>query len=152
MKLLIYVSVMNEDWVRLGAAIDDSAPRECVELFRRIDSLRERLSRPIQRPAVLLLVAATGAELEALVDLAPLLYDLKTILILPDHEANAAREGHRLAPRYCTHIDSDFEELRAVIRHIFGSPHHGSAEEPLAGGHGGAHASGIDRPARENVA
>ncbi|ADK83857.1 hypothetical protein Deba_0484 [Desulfarculus baarsii DSM 2075] len=157
MKLLVYVSVMNEDWVRLGAAIDDSAPRECVELFRRIDGLRERLSQPIQRPAVLVLVAATEAELKALVDLAPLLYDLKTILILPDHEAMAAREGHRLAPRYCTYIDSNFDELRSVIRHIFGLSHHDVAEDtaseaPVAQGRREAHKPRIEGSARENVA
>lgn len=120
MQLLVYVSVLNEDWVRLGSAIEESAPRECIEIFRRIGGLRERLSRPIQRPAVLILMAANAAELTALAELAPLLYDLKTILILPDHDLATAQTGHRLAPRYSTYIDSDFNELRSVVRHIFG--------------------------------
>lgn len=131
MQLLVYVSVLNEDWVRLGTAIEDVASREHIEIFRRIESLRDRLSRPIERPAVMVMLAASQAELAALVSLGPLLYDLKTILVLPDRGLATAKEALRLSPRYHTYMDSDFSDLHAVLRHMFGLP--ALAESPNQG-------------------
>ena len=121
MQLLLYVSIFNEDWVRLGSVVEQAAPRDMVEIYRNISALRDRLSRPLKRPAVLLLLAANTDELAALTELASLLYDLKTVLVLPDRTISTVKQGHKLSPSFYTYLDSDFSDLRAVLQHIYES-------------------------------
>lgn len=127
MQLLLYASVFNEDWVRLGSVVEQSAPREKIEIYRKISALHDRLSRPLRRPAVLVLLAANKNELVALSELATLSYDLKTVLILPDRTIDTVKQGHCLSPSFYTYLDSDFSDLRAVLQHVYesgvGKPH-----------------------------
>lgn len=119
MQLLLYASIFNEDWVRLGSIIEQSVPRDKVEIFRKVSSLKDRLSRPLKRPAVLVMLAANSNELLALGELANLSFDLKTVLILPDRTIATVKQGHKLSPSFYTYMDSDFSDLRAVLQHIY---------------------------------
>ncbi len=131
MQLLLYASVFNEDWVRLGSVVEQAAPRDKIEIYRKISSLRDRLSRPLKRPAILVMLAANTSELAALSELASLLYDLKTVLVLPDRTISTVKHGHKLSPSFYTYLDSDFSDLKAVLQHIYES---GVGKQRIAAG------------------
>lgn len=102
---------------RLKVAIGDLLPEIRVEIHRSVDSLSRWLCSPSRysSPRIVLLLAAHKQDLLDFIAMEGPLSDMSIILILPDLERETVTEGLKLRPRFFTDIDSDFEEVAAVL-------------------------------------
>jgi len=55
-------------------------------------------------------------------DLDQMLERLRVILILPDADPQTIARGHNLRPRYLSNIQSDFQDVAAVLRKMLAFP------------------------------
>jgi hypothetical protein len=67
-------------------------------------------------------MAPTPKELMELVNIGWMLNDIRTIVLLPDHEDSTITMGHLLRPSFLTFCDADIEEVRAVLNNIVKTP------------------------------
>ena len=87
-----------------------------MEVFRNIESLAQRIRRPLpNRFNIVILLAASREDLADILSIRYLFHDVSIILVLPDQEAETIAKGHTLRPRFLTYTDSDFEEVAAVL-------------------------------------
>lgn len=86
-----------------------------VQTVRTIKALTERLRQSMNNREVVVLIAATGEELESFLALGHLLHNLKLVLVLPDSGQGTVARGHALRPRLLCHLDDDANEIQAVL-------------------------------------
>ena len=115
MNILVYAKTKEGAGLRLQRLIETLVPREEIEIYKTIDSLSYRLRQPIFDLDIAVLLATTKEELEDILSLRDLLSDVRSVLVLPDREADTNAQGHTLSPRFITYADSDFVELAAVL-------------------------------------
>lgn len=119
MKLLLYAPRINQTSRRVHQAAASVVSPERTEIYPSLEALVWGLHRPLNRPAVAVLVASDQEELARLVGLAPLLDDIRTILVLPDNQSSTLETAHKLRPRFCLYQDSDMAHLAAVLDKLF---------------------------------
>jgi hypothetical protein len=110
-RMIMYAK--EEAGNELQASIVRQFPR--VEISRTIKTLSERLRQTINSKDVVVLIAATGVELDNFLMLRDLLNDFKLILILPDRGPETIVKGHVLRPRLLCCLDDDVNEIMAVL-------------------------------------
>ena len=116
MNVLFYLSESAKGAVRyLEKALKDPVPGGDLRICRRLEDLSQELKRPWGRHRMAVLVAATHQELETFLALQALLDDVRIILILPDRDRETVSKGHKLYPRFLSYIDSDFNDVTAVL-------------------------------------
>ena len=118
MRLLLYARSDQKASQWLHGRIEAMVSREAREDCRDLDSLRRRLCRPRDGLSIAILVAATGEELLGILAMRDLLDDLRIILVLPDRSKETIAAGHQMAPRFLSYVDSDFEEVEAVLERM----------------------------------
>jgi hypothetical protein len=97
-------------------------PANNILVFNNIAALKDGLRKPSKRPALALFMVPTPKELMELVNIGWMLNDIRTIVLLPDHEDSTITMGHLLTPSFLTFCDADIEEVRAVLNNIVKSP------------------------------
>lgn len=115
MNILVYAKTKEGAGLRLQRLIETLVPREEIEIYKTIDSLSYRLRQPIFDLDIAVLLATTKEELEDILSLRDLLSDVRSVLVLPDREADTNAQGHILRPRFITYADGNFIELAAVL-------------------------------------
>jgi hypothetical protein len=115
LKTLLYLPHADTVGERLLCTIEGLAINEKIEIYRRIDSLSQRLREPIYDIDVSILMIPNTKQLSEILLLKEQLRDIKTILILPDRQRNTISSGHKLYPRYISFIDGDFKDIEAVL-------------------------------------
>jgi hypothetical protein len=114
------------DLVFYSAALDSHSERFLRELQSVISggqiivchSLEEfsgSLSRPIYDLLAVVLLITDRRDLGAILALSNLLWDMRIIVILPDHTNETIARGHKLRPRFLTFMDTDSREVSAVL-------------------------------------
>jgi hypothetical protein len=116
MKVLYYGTMNHNDGKRLQTAIESIVPIENTEIYRKIEELDRRLRLPTCDITISVFFTKSKAELFDLVLLKESLLKLRIILILPDEDKETINMGHTLFPRFITYIDSDFKDVKAVLR------------------------------------
>lgn len=115
MALLIYSSKTEEAGGRLLSAIGLLIPENKIEVCQTIDELSQRLRQPLFNPTIAILLATTGEELQNILSIKDLLWDIKIILIVPDMKRGTVAKGHTLRPRFVCDCHSDFVDVAAVL-------------------------------------
>ena len=118
MGLLMYAPPASLAGERLSKTIctqNDPDPWEC---FGTIETLAERLRRPLGKTMTAVLCPQDQMELEELITMRHLLRDMRIILILPDSKAGTVSNGHALRPRFVSYADSNFKDVAAVMAKI----------------------------------
>jgi hypothetical protein len=100
----------------LEAALAPVIPPHAAEIVSSPEDLARRLRSPNKSLRVAVILAACPKKLEGLQSLGPLLENLRLILILPDAGPQTIAQAHSLRPRYLTNIDSDFQDVAAVLK------------------------------------
>ena len=118
MKLLYYETTNNGAGKRLQQVIESVVPIENTEVYRDIVELGKRLRLPTSDISISVLFTKSKAELFDLILIKNLLLNLRILLVLPDGEHETITMGHTLFPRFLTYADSDFKDVRAVLRKI----------------------------------
>ncbi|MEW6429306.1 MAG: hypothetical protein AB1568_14865 [Thermodesulfobacteriota bacterium] len=90
-------------------------PAVGLEVFASYEPLRRRLSRMRGEGAIVILAVENRCQLLRFRELQDLVGDLRLLLILPDHEGETLRLGHRLYPRFIAYRDGDFDDVAAVV-------------------------------------
>jgi hypothetical protein len=96
-------------------AVERAAGASDLEIYSDPISLQQRLRRPGSSNSVAVLVAHTREDLYTAVSLRDFLSELKVILILPDRDKATVALGHSMNPRYLTYVDSDPDDVAAVL-------------------------------------
>jgi hypothetical protein len=65
-------------------------------------------------------LASSREDLEAILSIVELFYDLRIILILPDRKKETISKGLKLYPRYLSYADGDFSDVAAVLEKMLG--------------------------------
>ncbi len=115
MKLLFYENTDKGAVNRIQSVIQGLVPENCIEIYRTISSLSLRLRKPMDETVIAVLLAARQEDLVDILFIGDLLYDINTILVLPDSEDDTVKKGHQLRPRYLSYMDSNFSDVGAVL-------------------------------------
>ncbi len=126
MKLILYSNGTNIAGKQLQQVIESMIPVKMREIYRTTESLSSRFRQPGITDIIAVLFAASKEELSDILLIRKLLSDLRVILILPDRENETIKQGHTLYPRYVSYADTDFKDVAAVLRKMFGLVYSGN--------------------------
>ncbi|MBN2409906.1 MAG: hypothetical protein JXE07_09225 [Candidatus Aminicenantes bacterium] len=115
MQVLFYSSGDDQDEKRLEAAVYEVVPESKIELFKRLDDLRERLRRPVEPDSIAVLSALNREELQQMQLLRRLLVEIYVVLVIPDRKKRTIKLAHLLLPRFLSRANSDFTDLKSVL-------------------------------------
>ena len=93
-----------------------SAIENKTELYHTIRTLSQRLTRPIDGLAIMVLIAGDRKDLLNIIAMQKLFGFIKIIIILPDREDESVKIGYKLQPRFLTYVNGDLSEVHAVLR------------------------------------
>lgn len=117
-KVILYARVMVGAGEKLIQCIQRTTPAQDTEIYDSIDQFSQRLRQPRGELTVAVIVANSKEDLLNLLFIRNLLQDIRIILILPDREKDTIEKGHRLYPRFMSYLDSDLEEVAAVLNNV----------------------------------
>ena len=123
MGMLLYATDSGKASQRLLARIEGLVAKEKLEKYETIDVLTQRLRKPRGDMEIAVLLAADRQDLLEMLCIRDLLDNMRTILILPDKSDDTIAKGHNLRPRYVSFVDSDFEDIAAVLGKMLGNGH-----------------------------
>jgi hypothetical protein len=86
-----------------------------AEVCSAMGSLVSRIMNPSRGHVVAVLIAGSRGEFEEIQLMKWLLYDICTVLILPDRDADTIAAGYELHPRFMGCLDDDADEIVAVL-------------------------------------
>jgi hypothetical protein len=124
MQLLLYSSGDDQDEKKLEAAVHKVIPESKIELFKKLDDLRERLRRPVEPDSIAVLSASNQEELQQMQVLRRLLIEIYVVLVIPDRKKSTIELAHLLLPRFLSHIKSDFTHLKIVLDKMYINSQH----------------------------
>ena len=101
----------------VGNHIRDAVMRTVpeTEVCSAMDSLVSRIMNPSWEPVVAVLIAGSRGEIAEIQQMKCLLHDIRTVLILPDRDAETVAAGYSLHPRFMGCLDDDPDEIAAVL-------------------------------------
>ncbi len=116
MQVIFYASRNDRDKNRLEAAIHDAVPGRAIELFTRLDALRERFRFIIEPDSIVVLLAADREELREMEMLRELLPEIYVILVIPDWRESTVKLAHLFLPRFLSQKEDSFTDLIKVLK------------------------------------
>ena len=93
-----------------------SAIENNTERYHTIKALSQRLTRPIDGLAIMVLIAGDRKDLLNILAIQKLFGLIRIIIILPDREDESVKIGYQLQPRFLTYVNGDLSEVHAVLR------------------------------------
>ena len=116
MKILIFCSKDNDFKVtNLISSIETRLLSDKLEFCTDIPALQIKMTSLGQRPNVVVLIASNLEELNQLVEMKDLFFDVPVIVIIPDDNKFSINLGHKLRPRFLTTTDNDISILSAIL-------------------------------------
>ncbi|MDQ5987608.1 MAG: hypothetical protein CSYNP_03353 [Syntrophus sp. SKADARSKE-3] len=91
---------------------------EDTMICRDIDTLSNILHQTRTAEAIAMLYTSRNSELQNILSLHELLWNMKLILVLPDDNADTVAKGHSLHPRFLSYSDSNFDDIAAVLKRM----------------------------------
>ena len=92
-----------------------SVMENTIEMYHSIKALSQRLTKPVDGLAIMVLIARDRKDLLNIRAIQKLFGLMRIIIILPDCEAESVKIGHRLQPRFLTCVNGDVTEVHKVI-------------------------------------
>ncbi|MGD2084637.1 MAG: hypothetical protein PVH61_00490 [Candidatus Aminicenantes bacterium] len=123
MQVLFYASGNDKDKNRLEAAIHDAVPGRAIELFTRLDALRDRFRFIVEPDSIAVLLAADGEELREMQMFRELLPEIYVILVIPDWQESTVKLAHLLLPRFLNQKADSFTDLIKVLKKMVRDTH-----------------------------
>ncbi len=90
-------------------------PQDQGTFYATISDLKESLTRPGNNQDIIVLLANDREDLWNLIAIKKILFDYRTILILPDRAKVTISLGHKLYPRFLGYADSEFSDVLLVL-------------------------------------
>jgi len=123
MQVLFYASRNDKDKDRLEAAIHDAIPGHAIELFTRLDALRERFRLIVEPDSIAVLLATDREELREMQMSHELFPEIYVILVIPDWQESTVNLAHLLLPRFLSQKADSFTDLIQVLKKMARTPH-----------------------------
>jgi hypothetical protein len=123
MQVLFYASGNDRDKNRLEAALHDAVPGRAIELFTRLDALRERFRFIVEPDSIAVLLAADREELREMQILRELLPEIYVILVIPDWQKSTVKLAHLLLPRFLSQKEDSYKDIIKVLKKMVRTPH-----------------------------
>ena len=120
MHLVTYWNEKNGNGKKLFSAIKDVVPSNSLYVFHRIEDLSRGIRRVPWGPSIAVLLTSSTEEFSEIIALKDLFLERRIILILPDRKKESISKGHTLFPRFLSYADSDFRDVRAVLKKMIG--------------------------------
>jgi len=117
-KVILFARLMEGAGEKLLHIIQRIAPAQDTEIYDSIDRFSQRLRQPTGELTVAVIIANSKEDLLNLLFIRNLLQDIRIILVLPDREKDTIEQGHRLYPRFVSYLDSNLEEVAAVLNNV----------------------------------
>ena len=117
-NVLIYAASVDMDGMDgkyLKKLLKTLAVKNQPEIYFAIETLIERLRKPLGQNFIGILIPGDQRELSNLITIRHLFRDMRIILVLPDNEEATVSRGHYLRPRFLTYADSNFSDVIAVM-------------------------------------
>jgi hypothetical protein len=116
MKCIFYEKKSGIIAEQIIGLLKASAIENKTELYHTIRALSQRLTRPIDGLAIMVLIAGDRKDLLSILAMHKLFGVIKIIIILPDREEESVKIGYKLQPRFLTYVNGDLSEVHAVLR------------------------------------
>ena len=116
MKIFLYAKAGEPSGDKLERSIKMHLPKIEMEIYRRINKLSGRLTEPIANISIAILLMTSQEDLKSILSIQSLFQDIPKILIVPDRKAETIALAHQLRPRFLSDINSDFDEVTAVLK------------------------------------
>ena len=116
MNLALYANTENGTGEQLQRMVESKVPEAQVESCMTLECLDRKLRQPANRVSIAVLLAASRQELLELYAIKDLFRDIRIILILPDSKSETITLGHKLAPRFISYNNSNYNDVGAVLR------------------------------------
>jgi hypothetical protein len=116
--VLFYVKSLNKIDREFEKAIEESLPRDQVEMCRSLEELLAKLRTGERDALVALLLASDKQDLRDIILAKPFLGNVRSVLVLPDREEETIALGHTLLPRFIAYRDGDWHETAAVLEKL----------------------------------
>jgi len=126
MQILLFARDGVGDHIR--DAVVRALPK--TEVVSAMGSLVSRIMNPSPEPAVAVLIAGSRGEFAEIQLMKWLLYDVCTVLILPDRDMETVSEGYNLHPRFMGCLDDDADKIAAVLCKMLTRERRGLAKPP----------------------
>ncbi|MDX9745087.1 MAG: hypothetical protein WCX84_05760 [Syntrophales bacterium] len=114
MKVILYISKDYPEGHKLQSVIEKIIPKHLLVVFNMVSALSQGLRGPLS-DTILVLCPSCTEEVRALAALRKLIRDVRSILILPDEEADTVAMGHRFHPRFLTKPTPGFKDVVKVL-------------------------------------
>jgi len=115
-NLLLYTPLAHKAGKRLETAVAKVVLPQATEITHTLEGLARRLRRPRNGLEIAVILAAGRKDIQELQSFDQMLERLRLILILPDSDPQTISQAHSFRPRYITNIDSDFQDVAAVLK------------------------------------
>jgi hypothetical protein len=122
MQLLFYASRNDKDKKRLEAAIHKALPGHEIELFARLDALRERFCYIVEPDSIAVLLVADLEELTEMQMFRQLLPEIYVVMVIPDWQKSTLKLAHLLLPRFLCQRKDSFKDLTRVLKKMARTP------------------------------
>lgn len=99
----------------LEPKLHNRLPEVGLEIFSSFETFLQRMSAMLDNPIIAILTTDNREQLDQFKEVLKLFGDVRIVLILPDHEPETLRLGHRLYPRFVSYKDGNFDDLVSVI-------------------------------------
>jgi hypothetical protein len=116
MNLALYANTENGTGEQLQRVLESTVPEAQVESCMTLECLDSKLKQPANRVSIAVLLAASRQELSELYAIKDLFRDIRIILILPDSKSETITLGHKLAPRFISYNNGNYNDVGAVLR------------------------------------
>jgi len=118
MKCIFYEKKSGHIAGQIIGLLKASAIENKTEHYYTIKTLSQRLSRPIDGLAIMVLIAGDRKDLLNIIGIQKLFGFIRLIIILPDRGDESVKIGYKLQPRFLTYVNGDLSEVHAVLRKL----------------------------------
>jgi len=118
LKLLIYTGKGDTSRKSIATISNDFTQRDSIEVYNTPDDLLKRLQVPRGNLDLILLLIDNQKDLEDLILLKNMFFNMPIVIVLPDRKKMTIRQGLKFYPRYIGYADSSLKDVTAVLKKI----------------------------------
>ena len=115
MTYIYYANEYSEEGEMLNQTLLSAFSKSRMKRCRTIAELTKRLHEPIYDISAAVLLIDNRTDLEGMIALQDILWDIKLITILSSHTDLSQKEVTTLRPRFLTWTDADFSQVVEVL-------------------------------------
>lgn len=118
MNIILYAEPAEKAREKLEKLIRAELPGLQVDRVDSIQSLSQKLCRPLNRISVIVIFLVSESGIAPLLTLKPLFDHIRLILVLPDKTKRLTALGLQLGPCFISYWDNSLEDITAVLKKI----------------------------------